>query len=263
MSTFNQIFLITGGSRGLGKGFASAIVQRGGKVIIVDILKEVGEATEKELNEAHPGQCLFYEGDVTDELLMRNIWEDSEKKLDGKIGVLVNNAGIYNAVDWRKTMNINLISVMQMSYIALEKMNIKNGGSGGTIINVASVAGLAYAKYHEAIPYSVSKSAVVSFTKSLAFSNVLENYGVKVAALCPSFSDTQIVKDSALAEYMIKSLNIVPLTVEKVANDFIILLEDIFNEKAKNGEIMCVCSKSKYVDVNKFDLHELILPESE
>ncbi|XP_047122309.1 15-hydroxyprostaglandin dehydrogenase [NAD(+)] isoform X1 [Hydra vulgaris] len=262
MSAFNQIFLITGGSRGLGKGFASAIVQRGGKVIIVDIVKEVGEATEKELNETHPGQCLFYEGDVTDELLMRNIWEDSEKKLDAKIGVLVNNAGIFNAADWKKTMNINLISVMQMSYIALEKMNIKNGGSGGTIINVASLAGLVYAKLHEAIPYFVSKSAVVSFTKSLACSNVLENYGVKVAALCPTFSDTQMIKENTLVD-MMKSSNMVPLTVEKVANDFIRLLEDIYNEKAKNGEIMCVCSKSKYVDENKFDLRELILPVSE
>ncbi|XP_047146674.1 15-hydroxyprostaglandin dehydrogenase [NAD(+)] [Hydra vulgaris] len=261
--TFNQIFLITGGARGLGKGFASAIVQRGGKVIIVDILKEVGEATEKELNEAHPGQCLFYEGDVTDEPLMKNIWENSEKKLDGKISVLVNNAGVYNAVDWRKTMNINLISVMQMSYIALEKMNIRNGGSGGTIINVASAAGLAYANFHELIPYSVSKSAVVSFTKSLACSNVLENYGVKVAALCPTISDTQIIKECTIAEQMIKDLNIVPLTVEKVANDFIRVLEDMYNENAKNGEIMFVCSKSKYVDVNKFNLHELILPESE
>ncbi|XP_065640661.1 15-hydroxyprostaglandin dehydrogenase [NAD(+)] isoform X2 [Hydra vulgaris] len=197
MSAFNQIFLITGGSRGLGKGFASAIVQRGGKVIIVDIVKEVGEATEKELNETHPGQCLFYEGDVTDELLMRNIWEDSEKKLDAKIGVLVNNAGIFNAADWKKTMNINL-----------------------------------------------------------------ENYGVKVAALCPTFSDTQMIKENTLVD-MMKSSNMVPLTVEKVANDFIRLLEDIYNEKAKNGEIMCVCSKSKYVDENKFDLRELILPVSE
>ena len=55
----------------------------------------------------------------------------------------------------------------------MEKMSIKNGGHGGTIINIASAAGLQSAQFYPSIPYFVSKSAVVSLTKSLANSNIL------------------------------------------------------------------------------------------
>ena len=109
MNIFNKIFLITGAARGLGKGFAQVVAQRGGKVILVDVLKDDGLSTEKELNELYPGQSVFYEGDISNECLMKKIWEDGEKKLCGPISVLVNNAGVYNDANWRKTININFV----------------------------------------------------------------------------------------------------------------------------------------------------------
>ncbi|XP_002154962.1 15-hydroxyprostaglandin dehydrogenase [NAD(+)] [Hydra vulgaris] len=260
MSIFNKIFLITGGARGLGKGFAQAVVQRGGKVILVDVLRDFGITTEKELNEVYPGQSVFYEGDVTNELSMRKIWEDGEKKFSGPVKVLVNNAGIFHSGNWKKTVNINFVSLMEMTYLAMEKMSIKKSGDGGTIINIASAAGLASAEVYESIPYFVSKSAVVSLTKSLASSNVLENEGVRVAVMCPTFADTEMVRSNHKVVEMVAKNKLGVMTVERVVADFVKLFEDIHSDKVKNGAIMLQTSgaESQYINLPKMNMSSKI-----
>ncbi|XP_002159682.3 15-hydroxyprostaglandin dehydrogenase [NAD(+)] [Hydra vulgaris] len=264
MSILNKMFMITGGAQGLGKGFALAVLKHGGKVILVDIQKETGEETENEFNKTYPGQSVFYHGNISDKFMMNYIWEDSEKKLNGKISVLVNNAGVYCPSNFIKTMEINLISLMQTTYIALEKMSIKNGGNGGIIINIASSAGLSpeimlltHPNPIETIPYCVSKSATVTFTKSLALSNILENDGVKVAAICPNAVDTPLVTGNETLVNMLKSLDVALLSVEKVANDFIQLLEDLHNNSAKSGDILFVGQVANYVNTPKYELPDM------
>jgi NAD(P)-dependent dehydrogenase (short-subunit alcohol dehydrogenase family) len=179
-----KVALITGGGTGLGAAFAKRFVEEGAKVVITGRRKEVLDKVAAGLPS---GSILAFQGDVSD-IESAKAMIDAAIKFGGKIDVLVNNAGIDpsgNVVDipveqWQKILNTNLTGPFLMMKAAIPEM-IKNGG--GSIINIASLAGL---RCIPAMPaYTASKSGLIGLTQATALDYGAQKIRVNVVAPGP------------------------------------------------------------------------------
>ena len=144
----SQIAIITGGTRGIGKGIAIRFIEEGASVAIFGTNPERGKEALKELQSvAKEGQKLsFYEVDVGDtqkvEMTIEQVYQDF-----GNIDILVNNAGItrdnllmrLSEDDWDQVINVNLKSAYNTSRAVIRSMMKVRKGK---IINITSVVGL-------------------------------------------------------------------------------------------------------------------------
>jgi 3alpha(or 20beta)-hydroxysteroid dehydrogenase len=190
MSRFaNKVFLISGGSRGLGAAQARALVAEGAGVVIGDVLEVEGRQLATELGAA----CTFQRLDVTDE----SQWLDAVSCAQGvgQLHGLVNNAGVLimkpmmetSAAEFDRLTRINQLGTflgMKSVVAALEK----NGG--GVIVNLSSVAGLRGTP--NALAYSASKWAVRGMTKAAALELAAKN--IRVNSVHPGPIDTDMMR---------------------------------------------------------------------
>ena len=183
----DKIVLITGGSRGIGKATADEFAALGAKVIIIN--------EDLPVNCQGGGICQQIIADVSDEVAVKAA-VDSVVSEFGRIDILVNNAGIAidkewderTVLDWRRTLDVNLIGTWLMSKYVGEIM-MKN--KFGKIINISSTSGMNdFSPY--AVDYNASKAAVISLTKSLAIQ--FAPY-VNVNAIAPGWVNTDMNKD--------------------------------------------------------------------
>ena len=187
----NKTALVTGGSRGLGKGIAEGLAEAGAKVVIVGssdgVYKTAEELTEKGLN-------VF--GLKCDISTKENITKGFDKALEilgGKLDILVNNAGIqrrnkceeFLTEDWDEVLNVNLRSVFLLCQLAGKHM-IESGY--GKIINVASM--LSFFGGFTVPAYAASKGGVMQLTKAL--SNEWASKGINVNAIAPGYMATEM-----------------------------------------------------------------------
>ncbi|KAI8144766.1 hypothetical protein BJV82DRAFT_606184 [Fennellomyces sp. T-0311] len=192
-----KVAVITGGSRGIGKAVAAALIERGARVVIGDVLEVEGGATVQEFNAAAGRKvAAFIRTDVTKYGDNIALFQLAEKEFGG-VDIAFLNAGIGGrAADVallpideeldERAMSVNGISVMKGTKVAILHM-AKRGG--GVIVNTASILGL------RSLPttssYGASKHAVVGWTRSF---NLLPSIcNVRVNAVCPHFVDTDII----------------------------------------------------------------------
>jgi 3alpha(or 20beta)-hydroxysteroid dehydrogenase len=185
--------LVTGGARGLGAGMAQALTAAGARVMIADVLKDVGEQTAAGLTGGG-----FVELDVTDDAA----WEGAIAHTVGELGgldVVVNNAGIEvtqlivdtDPDDVRRMLDVNILGTMLGVKHGLRAMRPGGAaGSGGTIINVASVA--ATIAFPGIAGYSATKSAVDRLTRVAAMESGKFGYGVRVNCIYPGLVATDM-----------------------------------------------------------------------
>ena len=123
--------------------FATRLLEGGGKVCISDVNQEKGEDTLAGLRERFGQEKVcFVMCDVTKEEQFVNLFDKTEEFFKVScVDLLANNAGVNLNFGWRKCMEINIISVMLGTDIALERM--RKAGKSGQIINTASMAGFA------------------------------------------------------------------------------------------------------------------------
>ncbi|PCJ21742.1 MAG: hypothetical protein COB04_02135 [Gammaproteobacteria bacterium] len=199
-----KVALISGSARGLGAETARTFVAGGGKVVVADILDEVGLATVEEIKVAG-GEALYVHLDVTQE----SDWQkavDSAVNGFGKLDVLVNNAGIFftkstakmTLEDWRLMTSVNLDGVFLGTKTALPalKESAANADVGSAIVNLSSVAGITGAKGASA--YCMSKGGVRLYTKACALE--FASSRIRVNSIHPGLIDTdmgRLVIDSA------------------------------------------------------------------
>ncbi|WML50970.1 SDR family oxidoreductase [Neobacillus sp. PS3-12] len=172
--------LITGGSKGIGKAIAEVFVSEGANVAISARGLEALEKAKEDLG----GNLPIFPADITDaderEKLIRSFIKEK-----GRIDVLVNNAGGSNGGKATETemnlyyqaMELNYFSAVHLSKLAVEHM--KEFGSG-SIINITSVFGR---ESGGKVTYNNAKSALISFTKSLA--DEVISYGIRVNSIAP------------------------------------------------------------------------------
>jgi NAD(P)-dependent dehydrogenase (short-subunit alcohol dehydrogenase family) len=176
--------LLTGASRGIGAATLTALRDAGHKV--------AGQSTG--------GGNGLIAADFTDPAAPRALWDAALAQLDGRIDVLVNNAGVFEAVAddapdaewhaaWARTLTINLQASADLCRLAVGHFRV-NGG--GRIVNVASRAayrGDSPSHWH----YAASKAGMVGMTKSIARGYAREI--ILAFAVCPGFTMTGMAED--------------------------------------------------------------------
>lgn len=185
----NKVVVVTGGAIGIGHEIADKFLMYGAKtVIILDHNETLGAEAAQKLNTKHgEGKAVFIKCDVTKDLdkVSSEIFQKYETD------VLVNNAGVLDEANMRRTLETNLMALMDWSMKFWEHWRTDKGGRGGTIYNISSIYGYEYNPY--VVYYKTSKAAVLSFTRSLGHPVNCEKSGVRVIALCPGFTDTTIL----------------------------------------------------------------------
>jgi len=177
--------LITGASRGIG-GAAYALLKEHGHRV-------VGHSTK--------GSDELIAGDLLNPAAPRDIWDTAVDELDGEIHVLVNNAGIYEAVAdnapddewhavWHRTLTVNLQAAADLCRLAVS--HFLDRGGGGRIINIASRAayrGDSPQHWH----YAASKAGMVGMTKTIARGYAGE--GILCFGVAPGFTVSEMTAD--------------------------------------------------------------------
>jgi NAD(P)-dependent dehydrogenase (short-subunit alcohol dehydrogenase family) len=194
----NQVAVVTGAGRGIGREIACALGDAGASVVLAartaGQLDEVSSAIR-----SRNGKALPVTTDVTDKGDVQRLVKTTIKEF-GKIDILVNNAGanyissLIMADDkrWRGIFDVNVFSVYLCTKAVLPHM-IR--AKSGRIINIASVSGKVGASHNSA--YSASKAAVIGFTKAIALE--VAGLGITVNAICPWHVDTELVRQSMAA----------------------------------------------------------------
>jgi meso-butanediol dehydrogenase/(S,S)-butanediol dehydrogenase/diacetyl reductase len=193
MDLKGKVALITGGGTGIGAAIAKRFVAEGAKVCITGRRQKMLDEVAGNLP---AGSVYTYAGDVTR-------LEDAQKMVDltlhfsGKIDILVNNAGIdppgsiadVDVEVWRKVIDINLNGPFLMMKATIPHMQRAGGGS---IINIASLAGL---RCIPAMPaYCSSKAGLIMLTQQAAL-----DYGpakIRCNVVCPGAMSTQMLENS-------------------------------------------------------------------
>lgn len=184
--------LITGSTRGIGKGIAEAFAKEGANIILNG--RRPVSPEQIEAIESYGVSCIGVTGDISDYETAKKILAEVEEKI-GNIDILVNNAGIINdklllrmtAEDFESVMKINLSGTFNMTQLVMKKM-LKN--RCGTIINMSSVSGLV-GNAGQA-NYAASKAGMVGFTKSVA--REVAPRGITCNAIAPGFIATDMTE---------------------------------------------------------------------
>jgi 3-oxoacyl-[acyl-carrier protein] reductase len=188
----DQVAIITGGSRGIGKAIALAFAAEGARVaLIYRGSQEAAEAIVKEIT-GNGGKALALQCDVADPAAAQACCEKVEKEL-GSVDILVNNAGVIHddlfvrlePENWNKVIQTNLGGTYNFCRAVAFPMMRKRAGR---IINVSSVA--ATHVNPGQTNYAASKGAINSFTRALAVE--LAARGVTVNAIAPGFIETDM-----------------------------------------------------------------------
>lgn len=236
-----KVALITGGSRGIGRGIVESFAKQGAQVAFT-FAGSVEKAAELEKSLSSSTKIKGFQSDASDFDAAQTLVDDVIAEF-GKVDILINNAGItkdglllrMSKDDWDIIMKTNLDSVFNLTKAVIKPMMKAKNGS---IINMSSVVGI-QGNAGQA-NYAASKAGVIGFTKSVALE--LGSRNIRCNAIAPGFIETEMT--AALDQKVIEEWrNDVPLKrggkPEDVANACVFLGSDM--SAYVTGQVLNVC----------------------
>lgn len=225
-----KVAIVTGASRGIGRAIAEELATNGADVV-VNYHHSAAKAEEVvDAIEASGGKAIAVQADVGDFEAVKGLVATTRQEF-GRIDVLVNNAGttrdtllmMMKEEDWDTVLDTNLKSLFNCCKAVLRPMLRQK--SGGRIINISSVVGLA--GQGGQTNYAASKAGIIGFTKSLA--KEMGPRAITVNAVAPGYFPTALTAD--LPDDLVeKALDLIPLGrlghVEEVAHLVAFLASD-------------------------------------
>lgn len=194
----DQVVIITGAGSGMGRETAAEFAREGADVVIVDIDRDAAADTATSVGELGPGEAVDLAADVSSPDDVQDVIMSTMDHFGG-IDVLHNNAGIpqkstpvedVSVGEWDRIIDVNLKSAFLGAKYAVPHMR---QGGGGVILNTASTAGIRPRTGLSA--YAASKGGMITLSKQLALE--LADDGIRVNAICPVATDTDMLPDFA------------------------------------------------------------------
>lgn len=237
-----KVCIVTGGSRGIGKGIAQVFAQNGAVVYAVATKKGSVEAWSAEFNKTVHGEVRSLYFDVSDEKAAKNGVMQVKREC-GHIDGLVNNAGVeYNELigmisrdNLEKMFSVNVFGTICMLQLVSRVMGRQ--ARGGSIVNITSMTALRGNRGQ--LAYSATKGAVVSLTKSAA--KELAEKQIRVNAIAPGLTNTDMMQQTDPEKLQSRIDNICMGRLaepEDIANACLFLVSDL--STYISGQILAV-----------------------
>jgi 3-oxoacyl-[acyl-carrier protein] reductase len=237
----DQVAVVTGAGRGIGKAVALRFASEGASVAVVSRTEANSQSTANEINALKPDSARAYAVNVSDCEAVANLCSRILKDF-GKIHVLVNNAGItrdrlsmrMSEEDWDTVLDTNLKGAFHFVQ-GLERPMMKQ--SYGRIVNISSVSGLIGQAGQ--INYSASKAGLIGLTKALA--REVAGRNVTVNAVAPGFITTDMT-DQLQDAVKTHVLSLIPLARFGECGDVAAAVAFIASPEAKyiTGQVLTV-----------------------
>ena len=191
MSLAGKVALVTGGSRGIGFHTAKILSENGATVVITS-----KNPTRLKDSASILSNTIGIEADIRNENNVKKVVEQTIEEF-GKLDILVNNAGIFPKIqklheieesDWKDVLDVNLTGQFRFTKACIPYLQ----KTSGTIINIASDAGLKAYSGFNADAYSAAKAALIILTKCWALEYSKDR--IRVNCICPGVVDTDMTK---------------------------------------------------------------------
>jgi gluconate 5-dehydrogenase len=190
--------IVTGGSKGIGFGIASAFAEQGSDVAIFARDERAGTDAAAEITSKHGVKSKFYKADMSDIESCRRAVDQAVADF-GEINILVNNAGHgpngdlldmdAEISEYFKCIDVDLNGVVRMTYLVGRHM--RTIGKGGKIINISSNAGDMASRAVFMASYCTAKAAVNQFTRAMALE--LAGHRINVNAIAPGYTHSNLL----------------------------------------------------------------------
>ena len=241
----NKVAIITGGNSGIGEKAAELFAKEGAKVVISARRAEQLEAVADRIRE-NGGEVLAIPCDISDPETCRQVVEKTVEKY-GTVDILVNNAGVLDAgLDAIEKVSDEVINRLVDTntkgtlYMTRETAKVLMAKKGGSIVNVASVAGYCG---NGGAAYVASKAAIIGLTKNIAMRGASLN--VRCNAVCPgtvvtpmttTLDHSKLDPDMLGAMAQHSDMKIPPCMPEEIANVLLFLASD--ESSSMTGQVM-------------------------
>ena len=190
-----QVVIVTGGTRGIGKGIAEGFLKAGARVIATYASNDQGASDFKRDNQAYEDRIDIQKFDVSDLSQVEKFFQYMNERYDS-LEVLVNNSGIrrdsvlamMKADDWNRVLDVNLSGIFHMCKFAVKSMMCNRYGR---IINITSPAGKM--GFPGQTNYCASKAGQIGLTRAL--SKEVASRGITVNCISPGFFETDFIDD--------------------------------------------------------------------
>jgi len=218
MNLKNKTAIVTGGTKGIGRGIAEALVREGVSVCISARHQREIDKAVTELNESKDGRTIGLVCDVRAHDQVKALIDHAVKELGG-LDILINNAGVgvfatveqTSVEDFRAVLETNLFGVFYCCHEAIPRMKERGGGY---IINISSLAG---ANPHPRMAaYNASKFGLNGFSEALM--QEVRHDNIKVSYIMPGSVNTEFGGDSPSDE---KSWQLTPADIARVVIDLL------------------------------------------